>query len=761
MESKNKAKPQNQISFSARNNHYQSMDQNLENNIDQKEFSIKNYNNYSVLKQNFLDTKLKNISINFGFPNTLNSYDYQNSFDLLENPVFEQRNYFYYDKNFKLFKNKSVSKYGDKKFNKKKILNPKLNNNRVLSPQHKIITSLKKKKCNEEQNKNINKENDIYELEVINKVLYNEDESEEKNKKTIKETISSKPEEELGSEWGEIEQAIYEEKKDPNNNLLNSVCVEIEKVNGDRQLKYVEISKDENCLDDPCLNIKYTIEDKICLNCATPAKNKNIKKQKYSTLIKNKNKNEKNILPKNLINSSWKKENVSEIHLKESKSTQNIISSSDTTEKVFFSGSTVPSTQKYSKYSHAMNNLSDLSNKEKNKTIDEIKSLNYRFKSEFKNSEITDINNINNKNSNLTEKIIGKKQKEEKDNLSPNKITNLKYNRSSYDNTSHKKTNNFLENKENINQYEQKKDTSIKKEIQEKKMYNITKIEEKSEKENEEDKQRIIKRTFIRHKNEEEEENNLFKDKSTKKEKEKDKESSVNKSQTAINLGKYEIKKEIKEKETKKFETITDKVNSSYKFKYLKIEQKKEDENRNKSEEKYIKQNKEKEEKNEKNRIEKIKKEKLAKESREKQEREKQIKLEKEKQERERLQRIEKERQERLERERKDKEKERLQKLEKERQEKERLQQIEREKQQKLEKEKKDKLERERKEKEKQEKERLQKIEREKQEKERLQKIEKERQQKIEKERKEKERLLKKTRKRKDSKIRKRKTNKA
>ena len=624
MESKNKAKPQNQISFSARNNHYQSMDQNLENNIDQKEFSIKNYNNYSVLKQNFLDTQLKNISINFGFPNTLNSYDYQNSFDLLENPVFEQRNYFYYDKNFKLFKNKSVSKYGDKKFNQKKFLNPKLNKNRVLSPQHKIITSLKKKKFNEEQNKNINKENDIYELEVINKVLYNEDDSEEKNKKTIKETISSKPEEELGSEWGEIEQAIYEEKKDPNNNLLNSVCVEIEKENGDRQLKYVEISKDENCLDDPCLNIKYTIEDKICLNCTTPAKNKNIKKQKYSTLIKNKNKNEKNILQKNLIGSSWKKENVSEIHLKESKSTQNIISSSDTTEKVFFSGSTVPSTQKYSKYSHAMNNLSDLSNKDKNKTIDEIKSLNYRFKSEFKNSEITDINNINNKNSNLTEKIIGKKQKEEKDNLSPNKITNLKYNRSSYDNASHKKTNNFLENKENINQYEQKRDISTKKETQEKKIYNITKIEEKSEKENEEDKQRIIKRTFIRHKNEEENNNNLFKEKLIKSDKDKGnvRESSVNKSQEAINLGKYEIKKETKE-EIKKFETITDKVNNSYKFKYLQMEKKKEDENRNKSEEKYVKQNKEKEEKKEKDRLERIKKEKLEKEAREKQEREK------------------------------------------------------------------------------------------------------------------------------------------
>ena len=39
-------------------------------------------------------------------------------------------------------------------------------------------------------------------------------------------------------------------------------------------------------------------------------------------------------------------------------------------------------------------------------------------------------------------------------------------------------------------------------------------------------------------------------------------------------------------KKIKKFETITDNVKSSYKFKYLQIDKKKEDENRNKSEEK-------------------------------------------------------------------------------------------------------------------------------------------------------------------------------
>ena len=400
MQSKIKQKNQNQMIFTSRNDNNPNMSQNLENELDRKEFSLNNYNNYSVLKQNFLDTQLKNISINFGFPNTLNSYDYQNSFDLTENPFFEQRNYFYYDKDFKLFKNKSMSKYTDKNNNnKKKIINKQINKNRVFSPQHKIITSLKKKKYTEEEKKSdlINGKNDIYELEVINKVTYNSSDSEGKNKKSMKEIASSNVGEESGYEWGEIEQAIFEEKKDLDNNLLNSLCVEIEKENGDRQLKYVEISKDENCLDkDPCLKIKYTIEDKICLGSkTTPVKSKNILKQKYSSLTKssyfiNNNKSNTNILPKNIYGASLRRENVSEIHLKESKSSQNILSSSGSNEKIFFSGSTVPSSQKYSKYSNAMNNLSNL---KENKNIDEIKNLNYRFKAEFKNSEFNDINN--------------------------------------------------------------------------------------------------------------------------------------------------------------------------------------------------------------------------------------------------------------------------------------------------------------------------------------------------------------------------------
>ena len=146
MDKNNKTKFQNKGHFSE----YINMDKNFLSNsktdIDTREFSIDNFNNRSVLKQYFKNSQLKNIKINFGFPNTLNSYDYQkNSFDLATKPIFEQRNYFYYDQNFQLFKNKSVSRYSDKKFKKGGNSYQNLHPNNLYSPQHKIITSIKKK----------------------------------------------------------------------------------------------------------------------------------------------------------------------------------------------------------------------------------------------------------------------------------------------------------------------------------------------------------------------------------------------------------------------------------------------------------------------------------------------------------------------------------------------------------------------------------------------------------------------------------------
>ena len=273
----------------------------------------------------------------------------------------------------------------------------------------------------ERKKKQEEKEKDIYELEVINQVLYNEEDSEGKNKKSGKETTTAKSGKESENEWGEIEQNIFEGNKDINNdNLLNSLCIEIEKENGNRQLKFVEISKDDNCLnDDPCLKIKYTVEDKICLNSNTPSKKNKLIKEKKSYISNNKY--------TGIINPSLRRENASEVYLKESKSNQNLFSSSDGTDKIFFSGSTVPSTQKYSKYSNALNNLN---NKEK---IDEIKNLNYRFNEE--------LNEDKNKTYELTPKII-EKEKENEKNLIPNKITNLKYNKNSYDVNANKKRKN-------------------------------------------------------------------------------------------------------------------------------------------------------------------------------------------------------------------------------------------------------------------------------------------------------------------------------
>ena len=72
--------------------------------------------------------------------------------------------------------------------------NQKSNKNRLYSPQHKIITSIKKKKylddsaqceLNKKQ-KTAKKEIDVYELEVINQVLYNDEDSQGKNKKSGK-----------------------------------------------------------------------------------------------------------------------------------------------------------------------------------------------------------------------------------------------------------------------------------------------------------------------------------------------------------------------------------------------------------------------------------------------------------------------------------------------------------------------------------------------------------------------------------------------
>ena len=120
-------------------------EKNTLSNKQNKEYYLNSCNDRSELKQNYNNTQLKNISINFGFPNTRNVYKYKNTYSLVEFPMFEQKNVFYYDKDFKLFKNKSISKYGEKKDKDSTSSSQRSKNNKIFSPQHKIITSIRKK----------------------------------------------------------------------------------------------------------------------------------------------------------------------------------------------------------------------------------------------------------------------------------------------------------------------------------------------------------------------------------------------------------------------------------------------------------------------------------------------------------------------------------------------------------------------------------------------------------------------------------------
>ena len=428
-----------------------------------QEFFLNSCNDYSEFKQNYLNTVLKNISINFGFPNTINTYKYKNSFPLTEVPLFEQHNIFYYDKDFQLFKNKSVSKYGEKKNINNTSLSKNIKNNRILSPQHKIITSIKKKKyLNEKEVENIKKlknetdkeeQKDIYELEVINQILLDEDDLDGKKNGVKK----------LENEWGEIEQEIFENEKDKKNNLLNSIQVEIEKENGDKQLKVVEISKEEKDKKEPCIKIKYTVEDKICLNSnETPREDSNYDKETKDSALKSMNyktnTNTNSTININYSNSSikkhdssiLKKENVSELLLKENKSTQNIYSPSDN-EKIYYSGS-IPSNEKYKKYSNYKQDFNLLKEKKR------IEPMKYNFGKEEEISPIKKVNEIEEKNIKLMDIINDGKEEEIKPNKSieieeryfNKKEMNEKNEKEDNDDYKYKKKNFFEENKENI-----------------------------------------------------------------------------------------------------------------------------------------------------------------------------------------------------------------------------------------------------------------------------------------------------------------------
>ena len=390
--SKDKQQDKNHLSELVRNIEKNSTS-NSNGNKGRKEYFLDVANDYSELRQSYNNTMLKNISINFGFPNTINTYKYKNYYPLTEIPMFEQKNIFYYDKDFRLFKNKSVSKYGEKKNKDQNDISVNNQNNRIMSPQHKIITSIRKKKYeydniiknfsnfkktekNEKGEKNEKAEKndkDIYELEVINQVLYDDEEGNEKNKKNS--------EIEYENEWGEIEQEVFEKEEDKKNNLLNSIYVEIEKENGEKQVKVLEISKEEK---DPRLKVRYSVEDKMCLQAPNKAQNEEqisnfdketIKDYVYRSnnykSISNSTSNFYSTINSVKRNENELQENPSEILLKKSKSQQNL-----------FAPSELPASTSTNKFQKNSNKRDFYLSKEKDNKIDSIKLGMHKFEKE-------------------------------------------------------------------------------------------------------------------------------------------------------------------------------------------------------------------------------------------------------------------------------------------------------------------------------------------------------------------------------------------
>jgi len=405
------------------------MDKNLSKlTKEKKEIFLNSTNDYSELRQSYINTQLKNISIDFGFPSTRNSYKYKRTFPLNECPMFEQKNTFYYDKNFQLFKNKSVSKFGDNKSKNNNNLSQSLSQNRLLSPQHKIITSIKKRKYKDEndlielnQNKNIKpSEKDIYELEVINQVIFNEEDEEGAKSKRYEEKITPREIKESDGEWGEIEQMIFENEKNKKNNLLNSVHVEIEKENGEKQLKIVEIAKEDKDRQEPCIKIKYTVEDKLCLYLGDIQKdelNSTLEKEyikdtsSKSSYTKTNNTNYNNFSFNSFRkheSSALRKERASEILLKDAKSTENLFSSVDTEKMGDNKVNIKPVSPKFEK--------EDINPINKERFKKEIKHENSKEQTSAKNNELLGIKKygdqeINtNKSIEIDEKYLSKRK---------------------------------------------------------------------------------------------------------------------------------------------------------------------------------------------------------------------------------------------------------------------------------------------------------------------------------------------------------------
>jgi hypothetical protein len=185
--------------------------------------------------------------------------------------------------------------------------------------------------------------------------------------------------------------------------------VEIEKENGEKQLKIVEITKEDKGRQEPCIKIKYTVEDKLCLGLGDIQKeelNSTLEKEyikdtsSKSSYTKTNNTNNNNFSFNSFRkhdSSALRKERASEILLKDAKSTENIFSSVDTEKMGDKKINIKPVSHKFDK--------EDINPINKEKFNKEIKHENSKEQTSTKNNELLGIKKYGDQEMNTNKSI--------------------------------------------------------------------------------------------------------------------------------------------------------------------------------------------------------------------------------------------------------------------------------------------------------------------------------------------------------------------
>ena len=136
---------------------------------DDRELLIDSFNECSDLRKSFHDS-LKNLFSNFGFSRMQDSIQFENSFNSTKYPKFGLRKSYYYDGDLKLFKNNSVSKFHIKK--KAKQQNNKNKKKTINTLRKKMFPQGEEFEDFQKDSKKVKTEKDLYELEIINKMIF-------------------------------------------------------------------------------------------------------------------------------------------------------------------------------------------------------------------------------------------------------------------------------------------------------------------------------------------------------------------------------------------------------------------------------------------------------------------------------------------------------------------------------------------------------------------------------------------------------------